>query len=138
MFDDDELPRAVVDLVRHSILSFEALEVVLLLQRAEGRRWTAAQVAAQVHAPGETVLRALDSLIAKGLVMRVGDQLPVFEYQPRDAQLAAAVGALAEVCESNRVGVMLLISSSAIGRVRSGALRAFSDALRRARDKGES
>lgn len=126
----------MADLVRNSILSFEALEIVLLMQPEPGRRWSVEQLGRELRAPAEVLLRALDSLTAKGLVARVGEQL--FTYHARDAQLSDAVSALAEVCQSNRVGVMLLISSTAIGRVRSGALRAFSDALRRAREKGET
>jgi predicted transcriptional regulator len=131
---NDELHEKTRALLREAITSFEMLEIVLLMRAQPETSWTAATLAGRVHIPDELVDRALHGLHAAGLAMAsdapAGSKPGLqFQYKPANADLAAAADALAADFAERRAAVLSTMSTTAIERLRSGALNAFADAF---------
>lgn len=118
---------ALKELLATSIRSVEEIEVLLHLHGQPGAR-TALELAAAVQLREASAVAALQSLVLSRLVVQEGDSSPLrYVFAPARAELRAAVDELARVYEDSRLDILLLISTSALERVRSGARRAFSD-----------
>jgi predicted ArsR family transcriptional regulator len=129
--DHNTIPARVSDLIRASIHSIEELEVLLLLRKGRGQCWSAEEIASELRVPQPSALGALDALVASELVERVDTATPTcFRYLALDAEREGAVEELARAHAQNRIPVLMQISSNAIARVREGALKTFSDAIR--------
>jgi hypothetical protein len=124
-----EIPTEVRALLRNHIVSFEQLQVLLLLHSGSQEPWSVDAISNALHIDSALVAAALDALQAIRLVNRepAHRKSPV-RYAP-DAPLSPAVDALAQSFESHRAAIMSIMSTNAIERVRSGAIRAFSDSF---------
>jgi hypothetical protein len=127
---NDELGDKTRTLLRDFITSFEMLEIFLFLHANSGSSWGAAEVAGQVHVPGDLVERALESLRTRRLIQGSPPQPPGrFQYAPGNRELADAADELARDFAERRAAVLSTMSTNAIERLRSGALNAFADAF---------
>jgi hypothetical protein len=130
------LPDNVRDFLRDHLTSFECLELLL---RLRGRS-EAVSVAALVRETGispELVATALAALESSQLIRRGAADLSLFRFEPATAELSRTIEDLERVYRDQRAAVMSEMSINAIGRIRSGTLRAFSDAFVFGKKKGE-
>ena len=125
-----DVPEDVRALLREQVTSFEQLEVLLLLCHHAEREWSAKAIAGQTNIPEEIVWDALSKLQSSHLV-ELEKRMPesVARYAPISATLRAAVDLLAQAYQEQRAAIMSIMSTNAIERVRSGAIRTFSDAF---------
>lgn len=115
------------ELIAASIRSLEELEVLLAL-RVLRQCSTASQLSASLQIPDGLVQAALENLVTSRLCARyAGRSASVYEYAPETDDLRLVVEELVRACEAHRVEVIMLISSKAIERVRSGVLQMFVD-----------
>jgi hypothetical protein len=118
----------------------ESLDELVCLVRLRGdvhRSWEVAALASSVGIPEGSVLEAVDGLCRRGFAERVASGGGLgFRYAQPSVALDEQVVALAAAYERSPIEVLKVISAHAIDRVRTGAMRAFSDAflLRKKRD----
>lgn len=124
------LTETMKEFVAASIRSLEELEVLLAL-RALRQSSTSAELSATLHMLEDLVEAALQNLASSSILTRQGSGARAsYAYAPATEALRLAVDELARACETHRVDVIMLISSKAIERVRSGVLQMFVDAKR--------
>ncbi len=127
MTSDLAVSSVLKELLTTSIRSVEEIDVLLQLHGQRGAR-TALELAAAVRLREANAVAALQSLVLSRLVVQEGDSSPLrYVFAPARAELRDAVDELARVYEDCRLDILLLISTNALERVRSGARRAFSD-----------
>jgi hypothetical protein len=122
--------------LRGHMTSFERLEVLMFLSRNDTQAWSAEQTSERLSMSVELVRDALEGLESSGLVRRLADS--AFQFAPSTPALASAVAELAAAYREQSAAVMSAMSIYAIERIRSGPMRAFSDAfmLERKKDDG--
>ena len=108
------------------IYSAGQLDMLLMLHVDAARAWTPEDLCEAMRAPEAWVRTQIEGFAASGLLQRRGDRVPeVYCYEPRDANLARVVDALADAVREDRASVVGEIFSQ-----RPSAPRAFSDAFR--------
>jgi hypothetical protein len=122
------LPENVRNLLRDHVTSFECLELLLLLHRRPEPAG-AEVLARDTGIAVELVIAALAALESSQLVRPNATEPTAFRFAPATADLARAVDDLERLSRDDRAAVMSEMSVNAIGRIRSGTLRAFSDAF---------
>jgi predicted transcriptional regulator len=134
---DDGIPARVKQLITEHVDSVMQLEVLLLLAGQAGqaaRVWTAAELAQHMRVDAAWVESTLRGMTGKGLVAVTdasgGGGVPQFRYEPRTAELGAAVNELAEAYADRRVTVISLIFAKPTDKLRS-----FADAFRLRKDR---
>jgi hypothetical protein len=125
----ERLPESVSALLRDQVTTFEQLEVLLLLQAHPHDDWTAATVSDRTGIPAELSARALADFSGNGLIEQVRENPPAYCFAPRNTRLRQAAADLATAYRDQHALVMSTMSVNAIERIRSGTLRAFSDAF---------
>lgn len=118
----DSLPTGVAHLIRQHIESVLQLEILLLLH-GTGAAWTLSEIAGELRVDEPAILRWLDDLVRRGLVMASGGPGAAYQLNPRSD--VVAVRALADAYRERRVAVI-----SAIFERPSDAVRSFADAFR--------
>ncbi len=136
-YTSEPLPDEVRALLRERIESYEALEILIALERVRGIGKTAGELSAGLHVTPALVDRAVRNLEAAGLVERRSAVQPQYFYAPPSAELDCAVRALARAYAEQPIPVIKLMSENAIQRMRTGAARAFADAFILRRGKGD-
>jgi hypothetical protein len=127
---NDELGDKTRTLLRDFITSFEMLEIFLLLHANAGQVWSVAEVTQRVHIADDLAVRALESLSARHLILSSPPLPPGrFQYAAGNRDLADAGDELARDFSERRAAVLSTLSTTAIERLRSGALNAFADAF---------
>lgn len=131
--EQDAVPEDVRNLLRDAIESHEELEALALLAREPRVPWTPEQLADSIRPAPADAAAVLQNLLARGLAARNGPD--AYGYAPANAALDATVQRLLALHRTDLAGVLKLMNSQAIERVRSGAIRAFADAFVLRRDK---
>jgi hypothetical protein len=130
-----ELPNDVRHLLANKVDSLEKVEVMFLAWREPGTVWSVATASARLRLPADSVATALSELTDARLL--AADSVG-YRYAPGTAADAAAVVALCNLYDGDRLLVLREMSALAMERIRSSAARAFSDAFRfRRRDPGK-
>jgi len=89
-----------------------------------------AEVTQRVQIADDLAVRALESLSARRLILSSPPLAPGrFQYAPDNRDLADAADELARDFSERRAAVLSTLSTTAIERLRSGALNAFADAF---------
>lgn len=128
--EDEPSLEEVGAFLRERVESFEQLEILLLLHRDQNESWTAANVAAELRLSQGLAGDALDHLCRGNLLdVRVGKDSLVFRYAAGTPELVAAVDRLARAYRERRIDVLRLLSTQAVDRVRTSAIRLFADAF---------
>jgi hypothetical protein len=133
---DDGIPARVKQFITDHVDSVMQLEVLLLLAAPDSRAWTASELAQQMRVDAAWVDATLRTMAAKGLVS-VNDGAGAggaaqFKYDPRTAELGAAVNELADAYADRRVTVIGLIFAKPTDKLRS-----FADAFRLRKDRSD-
>lgn len=117
----DKIPEAVRALIAEHIQSIEALEILLLLFRNQGRWWSAESVADELHASSHSVGACLEDLSSRTLLdARVADTV-LFRYNPVSETLDATVTALDRAYAETPVPLASLIYGRDTQRIRGFA-----------------
>jgi hypothetical protein len=123
------LPDNVRNLLRDHLTSFECLELLLLLHRSAGEPAPVAALVRQTGIAADLVPTALAALEASQLIRRKPTEPVAFYFAPATHDLTRAVDDLQRLYGEQRAAIMSEMSINAIGRIRSGTLRAFADAF---------
>ena len=117
----------VAGFLRSTFRSIWSLELLILLARDPGRRWSAAELVSALRASELVVSQAVESLHAAGLVVRESDDL--VRYGPASDELhELAVAAQALYARSPDAVLSLIMRS------RAENLVTFADAFRLRKD----
>lgn len=133
------VPVDLKSLLHDRIETYEQLEILRLLHRNRVEKWTAHRIAEQLNLTATLVSSALDGLRANALVeARTVPNYCALAYALAPAPLGETLGRLVELYEQQPIEIIKLMSTNAIERVRTAALRAFADAfvLRKDKDNG--
>jgi hypothetical protein len=118
--------------------SYEALDVLLLLRR-ERTAWTAEALCTRLRTRAPLIDDALAALVRAHLVnAAVEDMPPSYTYADANPTRDAIVAALECAYRDEPIQIMRLMSTNAIERLRTSAIRGFADAfiVRKERDRG--
>lgn len=133
-----ELPPDVQELLRDYIESFEQLELLLLLRDEPGPCWTQDALSARLGVPGSLMFEALTGLQSGGFLgMDTESGQKKYRYRIQSDKREATIGRLNRFYKEQPMLVMKLMSANAIERVRTAALRTFSDAFILRKDKND-
>lgn len=110
-----------------TIETFEQLEVALLFGRGPESARSEDAIAAELRLPSAAVVDALDRLTRAGLLTRSANSASGYHLW-RSAP-GTTLATLAERYDRDRVAIMQLMTTNALDRVRTSALRAFSSAF---------
>jgi hypothetical protein len=136
--DKSRVPDDVRVLLFQYIHTFEQLEVLLLLRSDPTRSWTANAVSEALKISAENAREALDRLGGTGLVDVTPDpSTPQFRYSPGNHALDETTARLATAYNDSRLEILRLMSSNALERLRSSAIRTFADSFVLKKDKSE-
>ena len=133
----DPLSADVETLLRVHVGSYEHLAVLLQVFREPQKEWSIQELSAALRIASKLVESALTDLCRAKLVLP-----DATEHSYRYAgtgSMDATVAVLAREYAENPVGIVKMLSDSAIQRLRTSALRALSDAfvvVKRERDDG--
>ena len=136
---ESELPPDVQTFLCEHIESYEQLELLLIVRADRESCWTEETLGARLHIAASPVRAALDRLASAGLVQRQAHQgQNRYAYVCQSEAGEATIGRLAAAYRDYPIPIIKLMSANAIERLRTAALRTFSDAfiLRKDKDRG--
>lgn len=125
--DDSGLPEDARTLLRTGVDTYERLAVLELLERNTNRRWTVGELSERLKLNTQLIEDALSALQALGLVSSLPGHGSL--YSPADPGTRTAAERLLQVYREQPHRIIQLLSSYAIERVRTAALRTFADAF---------
>jgi hypothetical protein len=137
--EEKELPEDVRAFLRLRIETYEALELLQLFQREPEKRWSATELGERLHVSPELAHSTAQALEAVGLAAGSTTELTTrYGYYQADPATNVIVERVLQLYRDQPVQVMKFMSGNAIERVRTAALRAFSDAfvLKKDPDRG--
>jgi hypothetical protein len=130
------VPKGVRDFLREHVESYEHIEILLLCQAHPEKSWSSNSVAAELRVPVTIAEEALRFLCREALLsVEVGTRTLRFKYAPRSPELAEQVTGLLRAYSEQRVEIMTLMTTNAVERLRTSALRKFSDSFLLGRKK---
>lgn len=122
-----EIPSDLQQFLRDHVETYEQLEILVLLAGAPDRHWPADDIAAALRLDHAVVAEGLAHLERAGVLEASGpDTARRFAARPDHA---AMVARLADVYRRDRLSIMNRMTSNALERVRTSALRAFTSAF---------
>jgi hypothetical protein len=126
----ESIPNDVRQFILERIESVAYLEALLLLRSKPDALWSCEAVANRLYIDQKQTAELLARLDADGFVTAVGEDVPLYRYQPATAQLKEMVDSLAEFYGKHLVPITNLIHSKPKNRVQE-----FADAFRIRKDK---
>ena len=119
---DQPLPEDVLHFIKEYIDRIALLDVLLLLQSAPARAWTAREVSNEMRSTPQAAEDTLDALRRRGLLTKEGE---TFSFRPRSPDLEQKTARLAECYRQRRIAVITAVFSGP-----NEALRSFAEAYR--------
>ena len=130
MDDPPDVSAELKSFLRGWITSYEQLQTLLLLRQRRDGSLTTQSVAAILSVSESTAAEALEHLRRASLIeVLVARGTASFKYAPASIHLADLVDQLVDAWDLYQLTIMTLMSSNAIDRVRTGAIRTFADAF---------
>lgn len=130
MDDPPDISAELKSFLRGWITSYEQLQTLLLLRQRRDDGFSASSIAEVLHVSEIAAAEALEHLCRVSLVEFQGASgASSFKYAPASIHLGDLVDQLADAWARNQLTVMNLMSSNAIERVRTGAIRTFADSF---------
>jgi hypothetical protein len=109
----------------------EELEVLLCLYEHGGEKGLRLEeVTDRVRFPQPAIVGALEHLAARGHISCTAIEPALYRFEPASPATAEAFARVAAAYRENPLEVMRLMSSIALDRVRTAALRRFADCFR--------
>lgn len=119
---DQPIPEDVLHFIKGYIDRIEVLDVLLLLQSAPARAWSAPEVSDEMRSSPLAAARTLDALQSRGLLAKEGDK---FSFRPRSTDLDEKTARLADCYRQRRTAVITAIFARP-----NDAVRSFAEAFR--------
>ncbi|HEY6825982.1 MAG TPA: hypothetical protein VI259_03930 [Gemmatimonadaceae bacterium] len=119
---DQSLPEDVLQFIKEYIDRIAILDVLLLLQSAPARAWTATEVSNEMRSSPRAAEGTLDALQSRGLLAKEGEK---FSFRPRSTDLEEKTARLAACYQQRRIAVITAIFSGP-----NRAVRSFAEAFR--------
>jgi hypothetical protein len=91
------IPEEVKIFLVHHIESIAELEAMMFLREHRDRGWSSASVAERLYSSEEVSAAVLRRLTENGFITADGTLPPLFQYKPRDQEMARMLDQLAEV-----------------------------------------
>ncbi len=130
MTEESELPEDVRAFLRLRIENYEQLEILRLLNRQPEKLWSATELGEELRLSPELADAAAQALGAAGLVEHSMTEAVVrYGCYHADPLTKATVERVLQLYREQPLQILKLMSSNAIERVRTAALRAFADAF---------
>lgn len=126
----EEIPEDMRSFLLAHVESYEQLDVLALLRTQADRGLSAEEVADGTKVPLAAAETALDGLHESGILAQSHHQGgPRFRYAPREPGLGALVDRILRAYRESPLGIVKLMSTNAIERVRTHAIRAFASSF---------
>lgn len=122
-----EVPPEVHALLAGPLDSFEKLEIIFVAFKRPDETWTVERMSELVRLPGDSVSVAFEELISDQFFVAGVDG---YRLAPEHLEERAPVTRLCRLYDNERLLVVRVMTSLAMGRIRTSAARAFSDAFR--------
>jgi len=122
-----DIPADVREFLREHVESYEQLEVLLIFSRAVDRAWSPGELAVEASVSPEAAREAVEHLSRVGVLAKSGAGADE-RFMP-NAAYAGRIDRLVAEYRRDRLAVMNLMTSYALERVRTSALRAFTGAF---------
>jgi hypothetical protein len=122
--DPTKLPDGVRRLLLGPIDSYEKLDLILALRQADAAAQRLDSLETRSGAPATVLTRALDELVAAGVVVQRASE---WMFAPGCDR--PAIDLLAEAWSSNRMAVLNVMTQRSIERIRASAASTFADAF---------
>jgi hypothetical protein len=132
------LSKDVDALLKSQVGSYEQLAILLRAHLDPDRTWSIQELSETLLVPMTLAENATRELHTSGLLMSVDGSPTRFRFAP-NAGGSAAVARLAREYHENPIEVIKALSTNAIERLRTAAVRAFADAFvlkKKDRDSG--
>jgi hypothetical protein len=126
----DPLSPDARDFLYNRVHTFEQLAALLFLFRQSSRPCTAKEVAQALAIAPDSAELALSELACCGVVARAVTEYPgETKYHGPGEPFSAIVGELARIDRESKIELINIMNMNALTRIRTGALKAFSDAF---------
>jgi hypothetical protein len=129
----------VQKLLRDHIESYEQLELLLIMRANRGLSWTEDTLSGRLRIGSSLVRGALEGLESAGFLAGRADRGEKhYVYVCQSDDVEATIGRLDAAYREYPIPIIKLMSANAIERLRTAALRTFTDAfiLRKDKDRG--
>jgi hypothetical protein len=124
---DPPIPIDVAEFLRDQIQTYEQLEIVVRIGRDPAAEHLISFLIEDLKMDSRAGAAIVDQLSGAGLLMIIRDTAG--DRVRCQGSAATPVARLAEVYESDRIGLMSQMTQNALERVRTSALRTFSSAF---------
>jgi len=124
------IPVDIAQFIIEKIESVAQLEALLLLRTNPETGWSVRSLAARLYISDEQTTQLLLALCAQGFAAAEAEDLSLYRYQPRSAELKSMLDRLADIYAKHLVPVTNLIHSKPKSRIQE-----FADAFRLRKDK---
>ncbi|HVO89353.1 MAG TPA: hypothetical protein VMV45_12485 [Casimicrobiaceae bacterium] len=132
---EEEVPEDVRKLLYEHVHTYEQLETLMALQLLPQRELSLEEIATAARLTAESATEALRELQRFGIVAVARSGSPP-GYSRTAGDLEPVLDRLVLAYEEHRLEVIKLMNANAIERMRTGVLRAFSDAFVVGRKRG--
>jgi hypothetical protein len=133
---EPDIPQDLQIFMRDHLESYEQLEILIRLRAHPERTWAPHSISSELRIDEAISEEALRFLCRQGLLgVDIGKQALLFKYEPKSSELDALVGRLVQAYDTERLAVMRLMTANSIERLRTKALKKFSDSFILARKK---
>ena len=127
---DADFPVAVERFLVEELEGYEQLEALLLLYASVTRSFSREEVGAALGIGVDAADEALEHLYRRGLVdLEPAPGGPRFRYVSQPSGRDVTIGALSRLYQERRIEIVQRMTAHAIERLRTAAIRRFSDAF---------
>jgi hypothetical protein len=135
---DADFPIAVERFLREELEGYEQLEALLLLFASPEQSFTREEVGSALGIDVDAADEALEHLCRRGHAAREpAPGGPRFRYVSQPSGRDATIGNLSRQYQERRIDIVQRMTANAIERLRTAAIRRFSDAFLLRKDRRE-
>jgi len=133
---DADFPIAVEQFLAEELEGYEQLEALLLLFGSAAQSFTREEVGATLGIGVDAADEALEHLYRRRLAdLEPGPGGPRFRYVSQPSGRDVTIGTLSRLYHERRIDIVQRMTANAIERLRTAAIRRFSDAFLLRKDK---
>jgi hypothetical protein len=126
--NDDDISSAVREFMLAYVRTYEQLEALLVMSQSPDRSWTAQELAQTLKLSLGSADEALRELAHHGVLALEPVPSPA-AYRLPASDVSRTIAELGQIYADNRLLIMRVMNENAVERVRTDALRAFSNAF---------
>jgi hypothetical protein len=111
------VPKDIRDFVARFLPSVEHLETFVVLQRNTTRSWSAPDISAELRIPESTAADVLERLASDNFLdVKISNEI-LYRFNPATAALEGAAARCAEFYVRERIAMMNIVMTAAIGPI---------------------